>query len=523
MKGYEAIARALLDCGSETVFGLLGDANLFVMHAFTQNGGCYIGAVHEASAVCMADGFARQTGNVGVATVTHGPGLTNAVTALTEAARCRTPLLLLVGDTPPNVRFHLQDIDQQAVVQPTGAAFIQVETISTIGSVLSGAFQQARRERRPVVLNVPVDLEWEEVRYEPVEVPEAEGSRELDLSAMDRALGIMASAARPLILVGRGVAADARPSVLELSDLLDAPVATSLLAKGAFDGKPGSIGVFGTLATDEALTTIAAADVIVALGASLNRWTTADGTLLAGKAVVQVDTDPSAFGRFCEIDVPVLGDIDAFARITVESLAEAEYRSSGFRSRIVPHKRVRSTEYGLPAVADLLTSSMAPNTSLVCGAGRFSVPLLQRLVLPEGGRCTHTMHFGTIGLATANAIGAAVAKPEVTTVAVVGDGGFMLGGFTELVTAVRAGVPLVLVVINDGSYGAEYIQLVRAGLDPGLALLEWPDLAAGARALGANAHTVRDLPELESMGSVISGHPAGPVVIDIHLDPASVG
>ena len=167
MLGHDAVAQALVDHGVDTVFGVLGDGNLFIGENLQrQHGVNLVGATHEANAVCMAEGWAKATGRLGVATVTHGPGLTNTITALVEGVKNETPMLLVAGDTPIENEQHLQNLDQHALVVATGAGFQPVRNVETIAEDISTAVRRAHAERRPVVVNVPLNIEWEEVEYE---------------------------------------------------------------------------------------------------------------------------------------------------------------------------------------------------------------------------------------------------------------------------------------------------------------------------------------------------------------------
>ena len=161
MKLHDALARALAEHGVDTMFGLTGDANLFLVDRFMrEHKGTYVSAAHEAGAVLMAHGYASVTGRVGVATVTHGPAFTNTVTALIEGVRSHTPILLIAGDTPVVDKEHIQAVDQRSVILGTGVGFEQVRSLDTAVVDLSTAMRRALVERRPVVLNVPVDLVW---------------------------------------------------------------------------------------------------------------------------------------------------------------------------------------------------------------------------------------------------------------------------------------------------------------------------------------------------------------------------
>ncbi|WGI21345.1 thiamine pyrophosphate-binding protein [Amylibacter sp. IMCC11727] len=203
---YQSIARATKDNGTTKMFGLMGDANLFMVDSFVRDcGGDFIPAAHEGSSVLMAAAYAHISGQVGVATVTHGPALTNCATALTEAARAHAPLVILAGDTPADNPRHLQSIDQRAVVKVTGAGFVQLRTPETVAKDVAQAFYRAQVERRPIVLNMPADFMWQKAEYS-AQVLDVfttpGGAAEGDL--LDNAIGMIASARRPLILAGVG-------------------------------------------------------------------------------------------------------------------------------------------------------------------------------------------------------------------------------------------------------------------------------------------------------------------------------
>ncbi|MDH4077707.1 MAG: thiamine pyrophosphate-binding protein, partial [Acidimicrobiia bacterium] len=438
MRGHDAIAQALVDQGTDTVFGVLGDANLFIgdclMRVHHVN---YVAATHEASAVMMAQGWAKATGRLGVATVTHGPGLTNTMTALVEGAKAGVPMILVSGDTPTADLHHLQNVHQQAFVEATGCGFHAVRTADTMAEDVAIAMRRAWTERRPVVLNLPLELEWEEVDYvaAPVVQPPAR-ALDADPDALDKALGILATAQRPLILAGRGaVLSGAHDALLELAEVLGAPVATSLLGSNYFRGEPAAVGIFGTLATPVGSEVIHHADCVIAFGASLNRFTTHEGTLLNGKAIIQCDIDALRIGSSMPIDAGVVGDATRIATTMTGMLRAAGHQPSAFRSGDLT-AALASYEPGSafadqstrthvdPRSAVLRLDALLPaDRSVVVDAGRFMLDALT-LPVPDPTSLITTHAFGSIGLGTAAAIGAGVARPDRPLVLLVGDGGF---------------------------------------------------------------------------------------------------
>ncbi len=539
MKGHDAIAKALADQGVDTVFGLIGDANLFIADALVrQQGVRYIAATHEASVTLMAMAYGRAKGELGVGTITHGPALTNAMTALVEGVRSRTPSLLVVGDTDAADPHHLQNIDQRALVEATGAGFEPIRSTATISIDVANAMARARREGRPVVLDVPVDIEWAEVDYVPAPAAAAETLPVPDADALDKAVGIIASATRPIVLAGRGaMLSGAHDALVRLADRLGAPLATTLQAQGWFASNPFDLGIFGTLATPVGGEAIASADCVIAFGAGLNYFTTDHGTLLAGKRVVQVDVNPNHIaGQYDDVDAGLVGDAGDVADTIVRWLDQADHKPSGFRTPELERQLRDQPAYvfgeGAVAattaagtvdprlVAGALNDLLPAERTVAIDAGRYMYDAL-RISVPEPTALVTTHAFGSIGLGLAAAIGASVARPDRPSVLLVGDGGFVMSGFSELNTAVRLGADLIVVVFNDGSYGAEHIQFHNKGMDPGLSLHHWPELAPVAEAFGCTGVTVRSLDDLDAVAAAVTNRDR-PLLIDVKLDPAYV-
>jgi acetolactate synthase I/II/III large subunit len=534
MRGHDAIAQALVDQGVDTVFGVLGDANLFIGDCLMRvHGTRYVAATHEASAVMMAQGYAKATGRLGVATVTHGPGLTNTMTALVEGAKAGTPMVLVSGDTPTVDLHHLQNVHQQAFIEATGCGFQPVRAVGTIADDVAIAIRRAWSERRPVVLNVPLELQWEDVEYVAApRVTPLERAIDADPEALDTALGILATAQRPLIIAGRGaVQSGAHDALLELAEALGAPLATTLLGTGYFKGDGAAIGIFGTLATPVGSEVIHNADCVITFGASLNRFTTHEGTLLTGKAVIQCDVDPNRIGSTVPITAGVVGDAARIATTMAGMLRSAGHRPSSFRTGDLAASVAaydpassytdQSTDTHVdPRTAVLRLNSVLPaDRTVVVDAGRFMLDALN-LPVPDPTALVTTHAYGSIGLGTAAAIGAATGRPDRATVLLVGDGGFMMGGLQELHTAVHLGQDLIVVLYNDGSYGAEHVQLVNKGMDTSSSLHHWPDFTAVAAALGCDTVAVRSLDDFSVAAKVVAERrPGRPVFIEIAVDP----
>lgn len=389
---HQVVARALREHDVDTVFGVLGDANLFIMNSFAEAGGTYLGTAGEAGAVLAAAGYASATGKLGVCTVTHGPALTNIVTALAETSRERVPIVVLAGDTAVEDPLNFQAIDQREVVATTGAGFEQVRSVKTVCQDVANAVRRAHAERRPIVLNVPVDFQWQEAEYQPAKVSVLPSPARFapPVEALDDALGMLASARRPLLLAGRGASSpEARAAMIALAEQLGAHVATTLRGRGLFAGHEYDLGICGTLSDEYAAEVISRADCVVAFGAGLNKWTTVDGGLVNSENVIHVDTDLTALGRFLPARVLVPGDAQTVAELLLEQLTEAEIGHTGFAKPRPADATPASGEAPetAPGTVDIVSAVRALDDLLASvGAPSARVPPHHQLRLDRVGR-----------------------------------------------------------------------------------------------------------------------------------------
>jgi len=535
VKGYASLAAVLADHGVSTMFGVMGDGNMYFVDAFVRAyGGEYVAAANEAGATLMAAGYAAGSGRVGVATVTHGPGLANCLAALVSAEREHRPIVLIAGDTGAEARGNAQKIDQASLVAPTGAGYEFAASACSAPADLARALGRAAAQQRPVVFSVSVDFNFAEADYV-AGTPRRETLRQApapDPAALDSAVGLMASARRPIVLAGAGaLLSGAGPSLRELAELLGAPVATTLPVRGLFGDYEHDLGIFGTLSTPRAVSAILASDCVIAVGASLNPYTGGgDGwPYLDGKRVVQCDIGPEALGAHFPVDAGVLADAGAFASTVVAWLREAEYTGTGFRDSVDsrehadPQPSVGRSGFVDPAAALRELNRRLPcERTLTVDGGRFTDEVIRRfsVLRPRAWACSFA-GFGAIGNGLAVAIGMGCADRKSPAVALVGDGSFMLGGLAEFSTAVRHKVDLIVVICNDGCYGAEYRKLAARDFETEHSLFDWPDFAPVADALGGVGCTVRSLDDLPYVEKVVTGRDR-PVLIDLKLDPAAV-
>ncbi|MFK7996738.1 MAG: hypothetical protein AB8B87_21555 [Granulosicoccus sp.] len=243
-------------------------------------------------------------------------------------------MILLCGDMPVTAPFHPQNIDQRELVKATGAGFEQVTSPENAARNVATAFYRARKERHPIVVNIPSDFMWAEVPHETIVFPYHEVASVVTEGPLhEEAIGMIASAKRPLILAGAG-AVGAKEKLIALAERLDAPLATTLKGTGLFKGHPNNIGYFGTLSTAQAYDVIGAADCVIVFGAWVHFFTTDRGELLKGKRVLQINTSASDIGTFYQLDVALVADAEQTADNLLYWLEEAEVAPSGFANEL---------------------------------------------------------------------------------------------------------------------------------------------------------------------------------------------
>ncbi|WP_226534237.1 thiamine pyrophosphate-binding protein [Microbacterium paraoxydans] len=525
--GFSLAATEIAAQEPGVVFGLMGDGNMRLTTALIRDHQVrYVGTVHEAGAVAAADGYHRATGGIGYATITHGPGLTNAVTALTEAVRNRSQLLVITSE-PPQRREYAQHIDSAMVVAPTGAGYILIRHESDIVAGLRRAARAARKQRRPIVVNVPLDvlnadLDADGPAYSAPTVT-APLPTSTSLADIASAVAALRHARRPAVLIGRGAMSLPLETVHALGDRLKAPILTTLLARDRYQESSRSLGVAGGLGTRAACGALDEADALLVLGAGLNHFTTQHGRFTDGKTIIQVDTDFEAFGLHVEPTVAVTADAGMAAADIISALdaaSEDDWAQPWFDAR---DRETLSDEYesgdrgsGLDARDALihLNATLPRERIIVTDVGRFVMAAWKYLSAPSPGQLIHTCTFASIGLGLATAVGvAATGRP---TVAVVGDGGLMMS-LGELSTIARHSLPVVILVVNDGAYGAEHMRLRQYGEDPQPSLMAWPHLAEVARACAIPSIVVDGKESLQHAATRFSELPT---LVDIRTDPA---
>ena len=528
----EAVGRALAELEVDVVFGLMGSGNLTFTNAMRDAGVRFYGARHENGAICMADGYTRVSGRMAACSVHQGPGLTNATTGLTEAAKSRTPVLLLAADTPAAALRSNFRIDQAGLVESVGAVAERVHGADTAVQDVARAVRRARVERRAVALMLPLDVQALEVPdggAAPAKGPRLDAPRPAD-AAVVAVAAMLEAAERPAIVAGRGAAlAGAGPALRALGQRTGALLATSAVANGLFAGDPFDLGIAGGFSTPLAAGLLRDCDLIVSFGAALNQWTTRHGTLVGpGARVVQVDLDEEAIGAHRPVDLGMVGDAGAAAHALLDVLGEGGRpggRSDALAAEIGARRWAAEPyeESTRPGCIDPRTLSIAldellpAERTVVVDSGHFMGWPSMYLRVPDHAGFVFPQAFQCVGLGLGNAIGAAIARPDRLCVATLGDGGALMA-LPELETLGRLGLPMLVVVYDDAAYGAEVHHFRPMGQAVDLAQFPETDFAALAEAAGCRGLTVREPADLDGVRDWLPDRDR-PLVVDAKVDP----
>lgn len=521
----DTIAEALSEKGVDTVFTLIGTANFPYTSALESKGATVFRARHENGAVSMATAWSRVTGRVGICTLSKGAGLTHGLTALVEARKSHTALLVLAADTPASAVYSSPAVPQSAVVEAVLVANDRIHSPQSARADIDRAYRLAERTRQPVVLMVSSDIVKQPAaeEHEPLVAAPLPAAPDPAAQAIAAAVDLIANSERPAILAGGGVLnADAVDDVATLGRRMGAMLSTSILAHGMFAGDPAALGLSGGYAKPGTVAAMAEADVVVVLGASLNDWTTRAGSLFPDARVIQIDTDTGAFGRHYPVDLAILADAGAAARALTAELDRREVPAANASVRSSP------------------TPPKSDATALVDGVERIRAGALtkaldallppDRTVAIDGGGCLEAsvglepghargmlfpITYMSIGLGLSTGLGAAIGDPERFTVIALGDAS-ALSAFADIETVSRLGLPVLIVIYNDAAHGGELGIFKNSGRDAGL--LQFPDFdfAGVARAAGIQAATVRNLDDLAAIGTWLEQRD-GPLLIDAKI------
>ncbi|RQG87858.1 thiamine pyrophosphate-binding protein [Natrarchaeobius halalkaliphilus] len=546
MKAHEAIVEMFVNEDVDTIFSLTSEEIIPILSEAEDKWGNELRVVncrHEQGAAAMADGYSRADDGIGVCIVGRGPAIAQTGTALQGANNHGSNVLYLVPETRLTATHDGKGFEQETFLRSMAGEVESVRSSDVLLSSLADVFRRIRAGDGPIAVQVPIDvLESNLSETSILEDYTTPGSGRQDArihpdetkleEALDAYLDSDATKA-PIIIAGRGaMRSDAKEEIEQLAERMNAYLVTTLQANGYFSDHPYSLGFAGDLGTRIANKYLSETGFVFALGCSLNHHTVDKGHLLSEEAnIVHVDIDPTHIGRYTDVNVGIVGDV----RTTTEAFREelksfgidrsGEFWTDRVRRRIEDSSPMPDRSFedqpGTVDPRDLIEAldDTLPDGRLVYSdVGHFCGWVFDGLTIDPTDRLTWLVDFLALGQGLPVGIGAALAEDDRTCVVFCGDGGLMMS-LPELDTAVRHDVPMIVVVINDDALGAEYHMGKKRGYSGSVGKIRAPDFEALATDMGAEAHTVRSVDDVEAIEAELTPELSGPVIVDCRVNP----
>ena len=473
MNGATSLVKSLEAAGVDVMFGIPGGAILPAYDPIYDSTIRHILVRHEQGAGHAATGYAQVTGRAGVCIATSGPGATNLVTPLADAAMDSVPMVAITGQVPSLAigTDAFQEADIRGITMPFTKHNFLVTNPDDIPRVIAEAFHIATTGRPgPVLVDIAKDALQKETTYNwptTIELPGYKPQVTPHQNSINDAAALIATSKKPVLYVGGGVIkANGARELLALAELLGAPVVTTLMARGAFpDSHPLHMGMPGMHGTVAAVTALQKADLLITLGARFDdRVTGKLSTFAVNAKVIHADIDPAEIGKNRYADVPVIGDVRETMKALVPALKAAFAKSQpDLTPWLDSMNKLRATYplgYDIPSdgslspqfVIERLSQICGPDTIFAAGVGQHQMWASQFVKYEKPRTWLNSGGAGTMGYAVPAAMGAKVGAPDTTVWAIDGDGCFQMTN-QELVTCALNDIPVKIAIINNESLG----------------------------------------------------------------------
>ncbi len=508
MTGGQIVVRCLENEGVETVFGMPGINVLHLYDALRESSIHHVLVRHEQSASFMADAYARVTGKPGVCITTAGPGLTNALTGLATAYSDSIPVLLLAGEISSNLvgkkKGVLHEIDQTALASPVTRRAYCVFDPRDLPRIIHKVFKDLRKERlRPLYIGLPDDILENKTEFRPLEQRTDVTKRRLaDAGSIDKASVLLSKSRFPVILAGGGVVnSEASSELVEVAELLSAPVVTTVMGAGAI---PGDHPLFlGRSRMPKVIDAVfQKADVMLSVGTRFSSLSMKNWTLKAPRNLIHVDIDREEIGKNYPTKVGVHGDAKSALRQVADRLGSMprmdrlDWRRAWKQLKDSAWKELKYTHPTEVEVVMSIRNALERNAIITMDTTILSYWMQRIFPVYETRTLLYPFGYVAMGYALPAAIASKIALPNRQVMAVCGDGGFMVTG-QDLATAVENKLSIPILLCNNESYGIlKHFQNQRfSGRHIGVDLYN-PDFVKFAESFGAKALRANTLSQI---------------------------
>ena len=471
MRGGDAIIKALMDKGVDTIFGYPGGTVIPFYDMLYDSDLRHILVRHEQCAAHAAEGYARASGKVGVCLATSGPGATNLVTGIANAYMDSSPIIAITGQVVSNLIGNdaFQEVDIMGITMPITKHSYQPKDANDIPSIINTSFEIASTGRNgPVLIDVPKEVQEQELDdyvLGTIPTPGYKPTIRGNSKQIVKAAQMLKSAERPLILAGGGtILAGAGEEVKKVSELIKAPVATTLMGKGIVDEKDDlSIGMLGMHGKQVANQNVNKTDCLLAIGCRFSDRTTGKlEEFLPEAKVIHIDIDPAEIGKNVAVDLPIVGDAKIVLDQLINELEGSKIDESAWFKSIVDFKkstipRVSYDDIPLKPqqVIKEIAGAITEDTIVTTDVGLHQMWAAHFLDISKPRKFISSGGLGTMGFGFPAAIGAKVACPDDAVLAIVGDGGFLMVS-QELATIKEHDIPVVIAMLNNRKLGMVY-------------------------------------------------------------------
>ena len=544
MKGGEAIIKSLQDHGVDVVFGYPGGVLLPLYDVIYDSDLKHILVRHEQCAAHAADGYARASGKVGVCIGTSGPGATNLVTGIATAYMDSSPIIAIAGQVGTSLIGNdaFQEVDTLGITMPiTKHNFQAMKADEIPGMIKTGFYIAGTGRPGPVVLDLPKDVQEEEFDYKTdlkIDLPGYKPTTKGHPLQIKKAAKLILESKKPVILAGGGViSSKSSTELIKLSELINAPVTTTLMGKGSFpEDHKLSLGMLGMHGRKVANIVVDECDCLIAIGCRFSDRTTGNVEEFASKAkIIHIDVDPAEIGKNVDVDVPIVGDAKNTLTSLIRNITNIKIRAenlnntnkwaeyiSDFKNNCMPRLSFEDVPLKPQQVIKEIMESIDDDTIVTTDVGQnqmwmahYFTSKIPRTFLSSGG-------LGTMGFGFPAAMGAKVALPETDVVAVCGDGGFLMV-CQELATIKEYDIPVVVCVLDNRYLGmvAQWQKLFYNERISETRLGDVPDFVKLAEAFGVKGERVERPGEMKETvkNALKSGEPT---LIDVIIDPDEI-